>query len=97
MHPMLPISIEHIKLLHKYGVLSLNHAKLIVEEATKKNRANKLYPELSEKAGLCQRVIVNNDTFKIMMRWYINSLKIGPKSHASAGYIAGAPITKKNQ
>jgi len=95
MHPMLPITIEHVKRLHKYGVLSLNHAKAIVDEATKKNRAKKMYPELSEKAGLCQRVLVNNDTFKVMMRWYTNSLKIGPKSHNSAGHIAGAPIAKK--
>ena len=95
MHPMLPIQMEHVAKLYKHGVHSLNHAKAVLEEAVKKNRAKKLYPELAEKAGLCQRVIVNADTFKVMIRWYMNSLKIGPKSHASAGYIAGAPLAKQ--
>ena len=89
MHPMLPLTIEHVTRLHKFGVVSLNHAKAVVEEAVKKTRARKMYPELSEKAGLCQRVLVNNDSFKVMIRWYMNSLKIGPKSHNGAGYIAG--------
>lgn len=96
MHPMLPLTIEHVVKLHKYGVTSLNHAKAVVEEAVKKNRAKKLYPELSEKAGLCQRVLVNNDTFKVMIRWYMNSLKIGPKSHNGADHVAGLSPAKKN-
>lgn len=72
MHPLLPLTIEHVTVLHKEGVRSLNHAKAIIDEAVKLRRSNKLYPELSQKAGLCQRVVVNTDTFKVMMRWCIN-------------------------
>ncbi|SRR5258705_5144877 len=97
MHPMLALKIEHVIKLHKHGISSLNHAKAVIQDAVKKNKSNKLYPELNELAGLCQRVVVNNDTFKVMLRWYTNSLKIGPKSHSSVNYIAGLPITKKNR
>ena len=97
MNPALPITMEHVVQLHKHGINSLDDAKKILQTTIEKRKANQLYPELSMLAGLCQRVIVNHDSFRVMLNWYVRSLKIGPKSHASAGNIAGLPPKKSNK
>jgi len=71
MHPLLPIEVNHVEKLKKLGITSINHARSVVEEAAKKKRAGKLYPELSDKAGLCQRALVNPDAFRTQMRWML--------------------------
>lgn len=91
MNPALPILMEHVVQLHKHGVKSLEDAKTIIQTAVEKRKAHQLYPELNTLAGLCQRVIVNHDSFRVMLNWYLRSLKIGPKSHASADFVVGTP------
>lgn len=70
MNKLLPLRFEHVIKLHVHGVVSLNKANAIIAQAVRANRQKKLSPKLSELAGLCQRVVVNPDIFKVMLHYH---------------------------
>lgn len=67
MHRNLQISDSEVEELRKLGIKCTNAAKHVVTEAVKAVRNNKMYPELSHRAGLCQKALANQDAFKRMV------------------------------
>ena len=74
MHPALTLEIDHVKRLRELGVRDFLTVRKVLDEAYALSRKKVMHkhPELFEKAGLCQRVLVNQDAYNVMKRIITN-------------------------
>jgi hypothetical protein len=75
MNAFLSLRFEHVLKLHNHGIVSLNKVEQTIQRAVNATKAKRLSPKLSELAGLCQRVIVNPEEFKVMLHFHEKQLK----------------------